>query len=107
MQTSAANIERLQLPDREDESDGRNDDSDNTSGAESDDPKHRKETTVDMPDINWKEKNFPPGVNLIHFRVRNLHGRIRNFSQKCYWGFVCLVFWWFFNIITCTLQWAI
>lgn len=108
MHTPSSNVEKLQLPDHTNISEKtQSENSENMSQDDSEPNKHLKETTVDMPDIDWKEKNFPPGVNLINFKIRNLKGRIRSFSQKCYWGFVTLVFWWVFNLITTILQWAI
>lgn len=42
--------------------------------------------SLDMPKLDYNEKNFPPCVKCINFDPTALEGRIKKFSQKLWWG---------------------
>merc|ERR1740139_715307 len=60
--------------------------------------------TDDMPDLDWKDLNFPPGCNKVHYDLAELHGRFKKFCQRAYWGFITTVVYFFFNLLSNAFQ---
>ena len=60
-----------------------------------------RHTSPDMPEIDFTAKNFPPFMKVISFNLDGLHGRIKRYSQKLWWGVVSLILYWFLNIFSC------